>query len=94
MWGEFNPHISLVLYYDMNIFVSSYFKLCGCLLQGVMEAIRISCAGYPTRKNFDEFVQRFSIMEPKVLKSWYLLLLFSVFSFYDHTDECDCTEHN
>ncbi|CAL5205465.1 unnamed protein product [Lathyrus oleraceus] len=36
---------------------------------GVMEAIRISCAGYPTRKNFDEFVQRFSIMEPKVLKS-------------------------
>ncbi|CAL5213806.1 unnamed protein product [Lathyrus oleraceus] len=36
---------------------------------GVMEAIRISCAGYPTRKNFDEFVQRFSIMELKVLKS-------------------------
>ncbi|KAL5070812.1 hypothetical protein RYX36_021699 [Vicia faba] len=36
---------------------------------GVMEAIRISCAGYPTRKNFDEFVQRFSILEPKVLKS-------------------------
>ncbi|CAL5194429.1 unnamed protein product [Lathyrus oleraceus] len=36
---------------------------------GVMEEIRISCAGYPTRKNFDEFVQWFSIMEPKVLKS-------------------------
>ena len=36
---------------------------------GVMEAIRISCAGYPTRKNFDEFVHRFSILEPKVLKS-------------------------
>ncbi|XP_050897340.1 myosin-8 [Lathyrus oleraceus] len=36
---------------------------------GVMEAIRISCAGYPTRKNFDEFVRRFSMMEPKVLKS-------------------------
>ncbi|KAK7308383.1 hypothetical protein VNO77_41987 [Canavalia gladiata] len=35
---------------------------------GVMEAIRISCAGYPTRKTFDEFVQRFSILEPKVLK--------------------------
>ncbi|XP_027362425.1 myosin-10-like [Abrus precatorius] len=35
---------------------------------GVMEAIRISCAGYPTRKNFDEFVQRFSILEPKVLE--------------------------
>ncbi|KAI5388768.1 hypothetical protein KIW84_074435 [Lathyrus oleraceus] len=36
---------------------------------GVMEAIRISCAGYPTRKNFDEFVQRFSIMEPKIGKT-------------------------
>ncbi|XP_012567832.1 myosin-8 isoform X2 [Cicer arietinum] len=36
---------------------------------GVMEAIRISCAGFPTRKNFDEFVQRFSILEPKVLTS-------------------------
>ncbi|KOM46098.1 hypothetical protein LR48_Vigan06g140400 [Vigna angularis] len=35
---------------------------------GVMEAIRISCAGYPTRKKFDEFVQRFSILEPEVLK--------------------------
>lgn len=54
-------------------------KLCGYLLQGVMEAIRISCAGYPTRKNFDEFVQRFSILEPKVLK-WYLHPLF-VLSF-------------
>ncbi|XP_019462254.1 PREDICTED: myosin-7-like isoform X13 [Lupinus angustifolius] len=36
---------------------------------GVMEAIRISCAGYPTRKSFDEFVQRFAILEPKVLKA-------------------------
>ncbi|QCD89251.1 DNA topoisomerase III [Vigna unguiculata] len=36
---------------------------------GVMEAIRISCAGYPTRKTFDEFVQRFTILEPSVLKA-------------------------
>ncbi|XP_068466187.1 myosin-7-like [Phaseolus vulgaris] len=36
---------------------------------GVLEAIRISCAGYPTRKKFEEFVQRFSILEPEVLKS-------------------------
>ncbi|GAU25942.1 hypothetical protein TSUD_16800, partial [Trifolium subterraneum] len=36
---------------------------------GVMEAIRISCAGYPTRKTFDEFAQRFKILEPNVLKS-------------------------
>ncbi|KAF3436048.1 hypothetical protein FNV43_RR23140 [Rhamnella rubrinervis] len=34
---------------------------------GVMEAIRISCAGYPTRKPFDEFVDRFSLLAPEVL---------------------------
>ncbi|XP_056169848.1 myosin-6-like isoform X9 [Syzygium oleosum] len=34
---------------------------------GVMEAIRISCAGYPTRKTFDEFVGRFGILAPDVL---------------------------
>ncbi|KAF4351210.1 hypothetical protein F8388_000386 [Cannabis sativa] len=33
---------------------------------GVMEAIRISCAGYPTRKPFREFVGRFGILDPKV----------------------------
>ncbi|KAA8548907.1 hypothetical protein F0562_000591 [Nyssa sinensis] len=35
---------------------------------GVMEAIRISCAGYPTRKTFDEFVSRFGILAPDVLE--------------------------
>ncbi|KAF7837384.1 myosin-7-like isoform X11 [Senna tora] len=35
---------------------------------GVMEAIRISCAGYPTRKNFDEFAKRFAVLAPEVLK--------------------------
>ncbi|PON36100.1 Myosin head motor domain containing protein [Parasponia andersonii] len=34
---------------------------------GVMEAIRISCAGYPTRKPFREFVGRFGILAPDVL---------------------------
>ncbi|KAG2260378.1 hypothetical protein Bca52824_079672 [Brassica carinata] len=34
---------------------------------GVMEAIRISCAGYPTRKHFDEFLNRFSILAPQVV---------------------------
>ncbi|PKI60876.1 hypothetical protein CRG98_018749 [Punica granatum] len=33
-----------------------------------MEAIRISCAGYPTRKTFDEFVSRFGIFSPDVLR--------------------------
>ncbi|KAK4425365.1 Myosin-8 [Sesamum alatum] len=31
---------------------------------GVMEAIRISCAGYPTRKTFDEFLTRFKVLVP------------------------------
>ncbi|CAA2998159.1 myosin-6-like [Olea europaea subsp. europaea] len=34
---------------------------------GVMEAIRISCAGYPTKKPFYEFVDRFGILSPEVL---------------------------
>ncbi|WJX40432.1 hypothetical protein P8452_27906 [Trifolium repens] len=32
-----------------------------------MEAIRISCAGYPTRKMFDEFVDRFGLLAPEAL---------------------------
>ncbi|GER46091.1 myosin 2 [Striga asiatica] len=34
---------------------------------GVMEAIRISCAGYPTKRPFFEFVDRFGILAPEVL---------------------------
>lgn len=29
-----------------------------------MEAIRISCAGYPTRKTYAEFIARFGILAP------------------------------
>ncbi|KAK4363652.1 hypothetical protein RND71_018893 [Anisodus tanguticus] len=32
-----------------------------------MEAIRISCAGYPTRRPFYEFLDRFGILSPEVL---------------------------
>ncbi|KAF0924298.1 hypothetical protein E2562_009998 [Oryza meyeriana var. granulata] len=35
---------------------------------GVLEAIRISCAGYPTRKLFRDFLQRFRILAPEFLK--------------------------
>ncbi|CAA6655402.1 unnamed protein product [Spirodela intermedia] len=38
---------------------------------GVMEAIRISCAGYPTRRTFDEFIDRFGLLAPEVLYSSY-----------------------
>ncbi|KAI4300104.1 hypothetical protein L6164_033518 [Bauhinia variegata] len=34
---------------------------------GVMEAIRISCAGYPTRKPFEEFAERFGLLAPEAL---------------------------
>lgn len=48
----------------------SAFELCNaiCLFeQGVLEAIRISCLGYPTRRTFYEFVNRFGILHPKAL---------------------------
>uniref|UniRef100_A0A6M2F8R2 Myosin motor domain-containing protein n=1 Tax=Populus davidiana TaxID=266767 RepID=A0A6M2F8R2_9ROSI len=35
---------------------------------GVMEAIRISCAGYPTRRTFYEFLNRFGLLAPEVLE--------------------------
>ncbi|KAL7113060.1 hypothetical protein ACP275_04G039700 [Erythranthe tilingii] len=35
---------------------------------GVLEAIRISCAGYPTRKTFYEFLHRFSLLSPEALE--------------------------
>ncbi|CAL9213704.1 unnamed protein product [Arabidopsis halleri] len=38
---------------------------------GVMEAIRISCAGYPTRRPFHEFLTRFRILAPETTKSSY-----------------------
>ncbi|XP_077250914.1 myosin-8-like isoform X2 [Tasmannia lanceolata] len=38
---------------------------------GVMEAIRISCAGYPTRRTFYEFVDRFGLLAPDVLDGSY-----------------------
>ncbi|KAF1887475.1 hypothetical protein Lal_00040529 [Lupinus albus] len=33
---------------------------------GVLEAIRISCAGYPTRRTFYEFLNRFGVLAPHV----------------------------
>nr|XP_009777684.1 PREDICTED: myosin-7-like isoform X3 [Nicotiana sylvestris] len=40
---------------------------------GVLEAIRISCAGYPTRKPFDEFLSRFKVLAPEVLNGSILI---------------------
>ncbi|EMS50646.1 Myosin-4 [Triticum urartu] len=35
--------------------------------QGVLEAIRISCAGYPTKRTFDEFIDRFGVLAPELV---------------------------
>lgn len=40
------------------------------LSQGVLEAIRISCAGYPTKRAFDEFLDRFGMLAPDVLDGY------------------------
>ncbi|OAY78406.1 Myosin-11 [Ananas comosus] len=42
-----------------------------CGVSGVLEAIRISCAGYPTRRTFYEFLHRFGILAPEVLEGSY-----------------------
>jgi len=34
-------------------------------LQGVLEAIRISLAGYPTRRTYSEFINRFGLLVPE-----------------------------
>ncbi|XP_024971311.1 myosin-11-like [Cynara cardunculus var. scolymus] len=34
---------------------------------GVLEAIRISCAGYPTRRAFFEFINRFGLLAPEAV---------------------------
>ncbi|KAI4387355.1 hypothetical protein MLD38_005194 [Melastoma candidum] len=38
---------------------------------GVLEAIRISCAGYPTRRAFYDFLDRFGVLCPEVLEGNY-----------------------
>ncbi|KAF7805219.1 myosin-11-like isoform X1 [Senna tora] len=38
---------------------------------GVLEAIRISCAGYPTRRLFYEFTNRFGILAPEAMEGHY-----------------------
>jgi myosin-5 len=37
------------------------------VVQGVLEAIRISCAGYPTKRTFDEFIDRFGMLAPELV---------------------------
>lgn len=73
-----------VSYFDTSIYYKMFglLFLCirsiwfqGCLfighnllVQGVLEAIRISCAGYPTRRPFFEFLNRFGLLAPEALQ--------------------------
>ena len=44
-------------------------------MQGVLEAIRVKCAGYPTNRTFIEFLNRFIILAPEILKGEYVSVL-------------------
>ena len=44
-------------------------------MQGVLEAIRVKCAGYPTNRTFIEFLKRFIILAPEILKGEYVSVL-------------------
>ncbi|XP_068495741.1 myosin-11-like isoform X3 [Phaseolus vulgaris] len=48
---------------------SSKFSSIGSRFKGVLEAIRISCAGYPTRRAFFEFIHRFSLLAPEITEA-------------------------
>ncbi|XP_022715196.1 myosin-17-like isoform X2 [Durio zibethinus] len=50
---------------------SSKFSSIGSRFKGVLEAIRISCAGYPTRRTFYDFLNRFGLLAPDVLEGNY-----------------------
>ncbi|XP_062023728.1 myosin-16 isoform X4 [Rosa rugosa] len=47
---------------------SSKFSSISSRFRGVLEAVRIKCAGFPTYRNFSEFLTRFRILAPEVLK--------------------------
>lgn len=53
-----------------------------------MEAIRISCAGYPTRRTFSTFVDRFGILAPEVLDGRYGVFELNVIWIYQMFDVC------
>lgn len=57
-----------------------------------MEAIRISCAGYPTRKPFDEFVDRFGLLAPEVLNGRYLQLHYTLSLIVIVPYDCQTTD--
>uniref|UniRef100_A0A1J3K8C5 Myosin-5 n=1 Tax=Noccaea caerulescens TaxID=107243 RepID=A0A1J3K8C5_NOCCA len=55
-----------------NVLQPGIFENCNVIHQlrcgGVLEAIKISCAGYPTRLAFYDFLERFGLLAPEVLE--------------------------
>lgn len=43
-----------------------------CFVQGVLEAVRISLAGYPTRRTYFEFVDRFGLLALELMDGRYV----------------------
>ncbi|KAI9185720.1 hypothetical protein LWI28_010086 [Acer negundo] len=66
---------------------SSKFSSIGSRFKGVLEAIRISCAGYPTRRPFFEFINRFGLLAPELLEGNYVESTLSM-SSYDEKVTC------
>lgn len=63
------PTVLVTLFFFFCVFVFRF--------QGVLEAIRISCAGYPTRRTFYEFLHRFGVLAPDVLDGKQVMYFFS-----------------
>uniref|UniRef100_A0A803KPV9 Myosin XI n=1 Tax=Chenopodium quinoa TaxID=63459 RepID=A0A803KPV9_CHEQI len=59
-----NNHLKPAIFENVNILQQ---LRCG----GVLEAIRISCAGYPTRRLFFEFINRFGLLALEALEGNY-----------------------
>lgn len=57
-------HVLVHFLHSIEMCVLGLLLLC---VQGVLEAVRISLAGYPTRRTYSEFVDRFGILAPEFL---------------------------
>ncbi len=53
---------------------SMFLEDCNLVIcQGVLEAVRISLAGYPTRRTYAEFVDRFGVLVPELMLGRYAI---------------------
>lgn len=51
-------------------------------MKGVLEAVRISLAGYPTRRTYAEFIDRFGLLAPDLLDGRFVLFVCSLFDIF------------